>query len=145
MDTNFRKAMRSGDIEFTSAEELIGRRIRAGACPLCARHIESECGCIGAYIYNDINGKFRLNRNTKSTLPCGIVTSIVGQERSLNALMFSKYRTASREEEVVEFKDIVDFDIVILNGVDVGEAEKQALNNLLVSFSEASDLWENND
>jgi hypothetical protein len=151
MDREFRNFARKQTIELVSAEEIITRRVRAGVCPLCARSYEDRCPCIGSYVYIDENELFRLRRDRRSTLPCGIVTGVV--ERAFKVLIFSaaafdriegeiisKKKDPSREKDI-KFEDIVDLDVAVLDGVDIDEAEKRMLSDYITALEQSGDLY----
>jgi len=138
MDSSFREFCRRAEVDFVPVEELITRRIRAGRCAICAMRIDRRCGCIGVYIYKnpiDPKSSFRLQRNEKSTLPYGVVTSVDSFTRHVGVLKFHPM-----EEEQIGFENIVDFEIAVMGGVDVGDREKRALGEYLDALESSGEI-----
>ncbi len=133
MDRELREMMRRNNIEPVSAEELVARRSRAGLCVLCARETDNECPCFARYLYKDKDNSFRLRRDQRSTLPCGMVTGINSRDLTLRVLMFlgPDGKTIKREDTVIKFAGVVDWDTAVLGGIDVGEKEKRVLREYL--------------
>ena len=155
MDRELTKMERRRVVGFVSAEEIIAKRTRAGVCALCAKSMDGACGCIGTYVYEDKDGEYRLRRNRRSTLPCGVVGGVLNF--SLEVLFFMprapRNMNLERGEDpkgapkgssgtfIIPFDKIVDIDIAVLSGIDVGEAEKRRLGDYLDVLETTSDLY----
>lgn len=138
MDNELRKAQRdfvSGNI---TSQMLIGIRHRFGLCAVCSKRIlnDKECTCIGLYIYEDKNNKFRLTRDKRSTLPHGIITGVKNKERvfSIMSLVGGK--------NLIKFKDVVDMNYMLLRGIYATDGEKKFLGSLLDSLEVRAGEWD---
>jgi hypothetical protein len=136
MDAEMRDMERRHLSDYTNADEIIHRRARSGVCVICAKVIAEQCGCIGTYIYKDDDGRFRLRRNKRSTLPYGVVTGVSGLSRSLTILQLHP----SQEAEI-GFDKIIDLDVAILSGIDTTPEEKRKLGAYIDALEVSSDLF----
>ena len=154
MDASYREFERRMNSEFTPTAEIIRRRRRAGCCIVCGGNNTGRCGCVGVYLYRDENDGYRLRRDRRSTLPCGIITNIL-LEGEVEVLRFGVYKNRSSEIKV-PIESIVDLELAIRGGVDVGDDEKRLLSSYLTALEHTSDLratvdteesaeWENDD
>ncbi len=136
MDLSYQQFMRRAAAEYVSADEIISRRLRAGACVMCGSFGQDKCGCVGMYLYKDEDESFRLRRNKRSTLPHGIVTNVLPAKGALEVLILWP-----RSDEVeVPLDQIIDLDTAVRNGVDISEKEKRVLSRYLTALEHASDL-----
>jgi hypothetical protein len=148
MDESYRDFARRNAVEYVSAEEIIRRRQRVGACIICGRTGQVECGCIGVYLYKDDTGRFRLKRDCRATLPCAIVTATLPHQGQIEAILLNMAPNNSKENYPyndifkLSLEDIVDLDVAIRGGVNIDEEEKRNLSLYLTALEEASDLRE---
>jgi len=137
MDASYREFARREATEFVPIEEIIRRRLRVGACIICATQGAKECPCIGVYVYQDKNKKFHLRRNKRSTLPYGIITNVLCNEA---AVVILKLHGGVSSPGYLRVSDILDIEIAIRDGIDINEKERRALTRYISALEEASDL-----
>ena len=128
MDKTYRDFQREGSFD---PYEIIHRRSRAGLCAVCGNSNPTVCPCIGSYLYKTPDGRFKFKRESRSTLPFGVIVGV-------DELKMVYFEIASREEREIEMAQIEDIGLAVLQGVDVEDDERKNLGGYIAALDEAA-------
>tara|TARA_R100001244_G_scaffold132233_2_gene107631 strand:- start:561 stop:983 length:423 start_codon:yes stop_codon:yes gene_type:complete len=139
MDSKSREQQRNEEIDYSSVEEIMHRRLRALRCVVCNSYETESCACVNRYIYKDTSGSFRIKRDNKSTLPHGVITAVEGFGFKYVGILAGHM---GDEEEFVWLENVVDINPFILGELAIGEEEKKRLVDYWSALFHASESEE---